>query len=585
MGKNVFIVFIAAVFPAAALFAGQSDSYTGNFAVRQNDSGCFTIYDYRGSSADIVIPEEVNDIPVNEIYGGVFGGAFKDKNLNSVVIPQNIKQIGENAFAGNNLKRITIGGNLMLAGAFDNDFEDSYKLNKFKGGHYLRRKDIWLYTNLQSTADGASSGGASGGSAADGSGAGIPRENAGSPQESAGIAPERPGAGRRTPADTPAPPDTHNCGPDAPSKGGNIRLDTPAFKLPQSAPAAHAQKMTKKTESPLANYPVIEKDVKAGVYGSYVVEEASLPRPPAPANIKKDESPLANYPVIEMDAEASVYTSRAEESPPAPPPPGPAKSRNVRSPLAGYPVIEKDAEVSVYTGRPGEAAPPPADYRPPAVRGPSFPAIESKPPVDYRPPLEYRCEPPAKAEKPPVDYRPVIEYESAPPAKPERPAPSYRPVIEYESGPPPKHEKPAPACRPAPEYRNEPPARPDKQECGKEQEKEIILKCHIYINPDKARIHRVVRGDSLMGIARKFYGEQNACCFPLISLASQNLIRDCDTITVGDYLIIPDIKTNLNANKNRREIRDFFLETAARYRVKGKTTLYKSILKAGEDWK
>jgi hypothetical protein len=58
---------------------------------------------YKGTAKDVVIPAEINGIPVTSI-----GRAFAYKKLTSVVIPDSVTSIGNGAFNGNQLTSITI---------------------------------------------------------------------------------------------------------------------------------------------------------------------------------------------------------------------------------------------------------------------------------------------------------------------------------------------------------------------------------------------------------------------------------------------------------------------------------------------
>jgi len=63
-----------------------------------------TITGYNNYEENIVIPEKINGLPVVAIGGG----AFKESNLSSAVIPNSVKTIGEGAFSKNQLTNIVI---------------------------------------------------------------------------------------------------------------------------------------------------------------------------------------------------------------------------------------------------------------------------------------------------------------------------------------------------------------------------------------------------------------------------------------------------------------------------------------------
>jgi hypothetical protein len=108
---------------------------TSDFEIQGNDDGTMTILNYKGMAKDIVIPENIFNMPVTRLREG----AFKNKNLTSVVIPntvsfigdetfsqnqlsavtipQTVEYIGDNAFSSNRLATITIPGNVIVIGA------------------------------------------------------------------------------------------------------------------------------------------------------------------------------------------------------------------------------------------------------------------------------------------------------------------------------------------------------------------------------------------------------------------------------------------------------------------------------------
>jgi len=69
-----------------------------DFDITQNTKGTITITGYHGKAKNVVIPEKIEGIAVTEIGGGVFLNA----GLTSVIIPNSITTIGNNAFSGVN---------------------------------------------------------------------------------------------------------------------------------------------------------------------------------------------------------------------------------------------------------------------------------------------------------------------------------------------------------------------------------------------------------------------------------------------------------------------------------------------------
>jgi len=75
-----------------------------------------------------------------------------------------------------------------------------------------------------------------------------------------------------------------------------------------------------------------------------------------------------------------------------------------------------------------------------------------------------------------------------------------------------------------------------------------------------AETYTVVRGDTLSKISQSKY--RNGFYYPLIMMASNNVIRDQDLIIPGMSLTIPRLQANLDDPKARESMRRFFLEIA-----------------------
>lgn len=95
----------------------QSAVNTAEFEVLENEDGSVTIECYIGSGGDVVIPAEIDGKPVSAI-GNVVGtiGAFQDcTNVTSVVIPDGVVEIQDNAFYGcTNLEVVTVPSSVTL---------------------------------------------------------------------------------------------------------------------------------------------------------------------------------------------------------------------------------------------------------------------------------------------------------------------------------------------------------------------------------------------------------------------------------------------------------------------------------------
>jgi hypothetical protein len=78
---------------------------------------------------------------------------------------------------------------------------------------------------------------------------------------------------------------------------------------------------------------------------------------------------------------------------------------------------------------------------------------------------------------------------------------------------------------------------------------------------DGAQTRTVQSGDTLSAISREVYG--NGFYFPVIMLASKDVVTDPDKIEPGMQLIIPNLQRNLNDPNARASIKGFLKEIAA----------------------
>lgn len=94
----------------------EDKCYTGKVL----DNGTLTITDYDEScGVNVIIPETIDGYTVTEIQNGKWDAnlaktisAFAYKNIESVVIPDNITRIGSLAFYSNKISSVTIGNNV-----------------------------------------------------------------------------------------------------------------------------------------------------------------------------------------------------------------------------------------------------------------------------------------------------------------------------------------------------------------------------------------------------------------------------------------------------------------------------------------
>jgi hypothetical protein len=93
---------------------------------------------------------------------------------------------------------------------------------------------------------------------------------------------------------------------------------------------------------------------------------------------------------------------------------------------------------------------------------------------------------------------------------------------------------------------------------------------------DGAADYEVKSGDRLTGIARQFYGSEeqfgvsNGYFFPLIMLASNDLVQDPDLIEPGMILSVPDLQRNLGSADARQSMKEFFRDIAGVYEQKAR---------------
>jgi hypothetical protein len=134
MTRGILILLLTGL--CAAVFAQNRSDFEFN-----PEGGVIT--GYNGSGPEVIIPDRIDGVPVTYINNSV----FKDKNLTSVSIPDNIKGIGPQAFAGNKLEKIVIGNDVdMVTSAFSAEFIRKYLDEPRRaGGTYVFSEDGWAY--------------------------------------------------------------------------------------------------------------------------------------------------------------------------------------------------------------------------------------------------------------------------------------------------------------------------------------------------------------------------------------------------------------------------------------------------------
>jgi len=108
---------------------------------------------------------------------------------------------------------------------------------------------------------------------------------------------------------------------------------------------------------------------------------------------------------------------------------------------------------------------------------------------------------------------------------------------------------PVPAPAPAPAA---PPPPPPPPPAAPARTTDLIL--------DGAATYTVVSGDTLSKISKVKY--KNSFYYPLIMMASKDIVKDQDFILPGMVLTVPVLQANLNDSRARDSMKKFFLEIA-----------------------
>lgn len=150
---------------ALAFLVGCGGDDASDFRVSPVDGGkSVAISEYHGNKQTVRIPSRLEGKPVTAIGNGAFSnkklinvtipnsvttigrGAFVNNQLTSITIPNSVRTIEVRAFDHNQLNNITIGENVDLkrenispwatSDAFNNSFTDSYAREGRKAGTY-----------------------------------------------------------------------------------------------------------------------------------------------------------------------------------------------------------------------------------------------------------------------------------------------------------------------------------------------------------------------------------------------------------------------------------------------------------------
>ena len=91
-----------------------------------------------------------------------------------------------------------------------------------------------------------------------------------------------------------------------------------------------------------------------------------------------------------------------------------------------------------------------------------------------------------------------------------------------------------------------------------------------------AQYYTVVSGDMMRTISQRFYGNQQY--YPVILLASRDVVVDPEKIIPGMLLTIPDLQTNLNNPSSKQAIKDVYKEIADLRRSEGHVDVANSLI-------
>jgi hypothetical protein len=116
------ILFTSLLFVSACIIMAQQNNSYSDFtiAIWQIDQRqVAVIIDYKGVSAQIIIPDQINGYPV----AGIGDNAFRSHHIESVRFPATLVFIGEYAFFDNKLTSVSLPASVTMigTGAFDNN--------------------------------------------------------------------------------------------------------------------------------------------------------------------------------------------------------------------------------------------------------------------------------------------------------------------------------------------------------------------------------------------------------------------------------------------------------------------------------
>lgn len=95
---------------------------------------------------------------------------------------------------------------------------------------------------------------------------------------------------------------------------------------------------------------------------------------------------------------------------------------------------------------------------------------------------------------------------------------------------------------------------------------------------DGATNYTVKSGDTLSAITTEKYGNGKGYYFPVIMLASSDVVLDPDLIQPGMVLKVPNLEKNLKDPVAKGKLKDFFKEISNVYKKKGNATVQEKLL-------
>ncbi|MDR1778741.1 MAG: leucine-rich repeat protein, partial [Clostridiales Family XIII bacterium] len=90
------------------------EQYPGDFFYTTNDNSFVTITGYKGAGGDVVIPDEIEGIPVMSIAQEAFRNSENFSLVTSVTIPDTVTFIGKDAFAWGQFTTISLGASVRI---------------------------------------------------------------------------------------------------------------------------------------------------------------------------------------------------------------------------------------------------------------------------------------------------------------------------------------------------------------------------------------------------------------------------------------------------------------------------------------